>query len=109
MMRPWAGPIGFLGAVASLAFWIIVPFVATGNNLYVHAGNEGFYVAFAVMSAVGAAGALLAAGSTRLAPAPLAIAIVPAVAALLVPGVLVIIATLLALQEPEAGGRRTIR
>ncbi len=108
MMRPWAGPFGFLGAAASLAFWIIVPFVATGNNPYMHAGNEGFYVAFAVMSAVGVAGALLAAGSSRLAPALLAIAIVPA-APLLVPGVLVIVATLLALQEPEAGGRQTIR
>ncbi len=107
MMRPWAGPIGFLGAAASLAFWIIVPFVATGNNAYVH--NEGFYVAFAVMSAVGVAGALLTAGSTRLAPGLLAIAIVPAVAALLVPGAFVIVATLLALEVPEAGVRRTIR
>ena len=108
-MRPWAGPIGFVGAAASFVFWLVVPFVANGSNPYVHAGNEAYYVVFAVLSVVGIAGALMAGSSTRLAPALLALAIVPAIGALLVPGVLVIIATLLALQVPEAGRPRVIR
>jgi hypothetical protein len=108
-MRPWAGPIGFVGAAASLVFWLVIPFVAGGNNLYVHSGNEAIYVVFAVLSAVGVAGALMAGGGGRLAPAMLAIAIIPAVGALLVPGLLVIVAVLLALQEVESGKSRTIR
>ena len=108
-MRPWAGPLGFLGAAASLAFWLVVPLVAAGSNPYIHAGNEVFYVLLAVTSAVGIAGALLAGSSTRLAPALLAIAIIPGIAALLVPGLLVIVATLLALQEPEADRPGTMR
>jgi hypothetical protein len=102
-MRPWAGPIGFVGTAASLVFWLVVPFVTGVNNAYVHAGSEVFYVVFAAMSVVGLAGAFIAGGSTRLAPALLAIAIIPAIGALLVPGLLVVIATLLALQEPETG------
>jgi len=101
-MRPWAGPIGFLGAVASLVFWIVVPNVDSGHNLYLHAGNEGFYVAFAVLSGIGIVGAVMAAGSSRLAPLLLALAIIPAIGAWLVPGLLLVIATLLAAQEPEA-------
>jgi hypothetical protein len=103
-MRPWAGPIGFLGAAASLAFWLVVPFVAGGNNMYVHAGNEVIYIVFAALSMVGLAGAVTAARSTRLAPALLAIAIIPGIAALLVPGLLMVVAALLALQEPEPAG-----
>jgi hypothetical protein len=103
-MRPWAGPIGFVGAAASLVFWLVVPIVAGGHDLYVHAGNEVFYVVFAAMSLVGLAGAIVAGSSTRAAPALMAIAIIPAVGALLVPGLLVIVATLLAMQAPETGG-----
>jgi hypothetical protein len=102
-MRPWAGPIGFVGAAASLVFWLVVPFAAGSHNLYVHAGNEIFYVVFAAMSLVGLAGAVIAGGTTRWAPALMAIAIIPAVGALLVPGLLVIAATLLAMQAPEPG------
>ena len=101
-MRPWAGPIGFLGAAASLVFWIVVPNVASGQNLYLHPGNEGFYVAFVVLSGIGIIGAMMAAGSSRLAPLLLALAIIPAIGAWLVPGLLLVIATLLAAQEPEA-------
>lgn len=106
-MRSWAGPIGALGAAASLVFWLVVPLVANGSNPYLHAGNEVFYVVFATMSFVGLAGAFISGASTRLAPALMAVAIIPAIAALLVPGVLVVIATLLALQEPESA--RTLR
>ena len=73
-MRPWAGPIGFLGATASLIFWIVVPSVGTGHNLYMHAGNELFYAVFAILSGVGIVGAVMAARSTRLAPLLLALA-----------------------------------
>ncbi len=100
-MRPWAGPIGFFGAAASVIFWIVVPFVATGHNVYVHAGNEPFYVVFAVLSATGIVGALMAARSRRLAPALMAVAIIPGIAALLLPGLLLTIAALLALEDPE--------
>lgn len=30
-MRPWAGPGGFIGAAASLLFWLAVPLVAGGQ------------------------------------------------------------------------------
>ena len=39
-MRLWAGPIGLVGAALSGLFWLVVPFVAGANNVYVHAGNE---------------------------------------------------------------------
>lgn len=94
-MRQWAGPIGFLGSAASLVFWLVVPFVDGDLSRT----GEAFIALFVVLSAIGLAGAAMAAVSTRLAPALLALAIVPAVAALLVPGVLVIVAALLALQE----------
>lgn len=101
-MRSWTGPIGFLGSAASLVFWLVVPFV---DGTLSHAG-EGLVAVFVVLSAAGLVGAAIAGGSTRLAPALMAIAIVPAIGALLVPGVLVIVATLLALQEPEVHGTR---
>jgi hypothetical protein len=102
-MRPWAGPIGFVGSAASLVFWLVVPFAAGSHNLYVHTGNEIFYVVFAAMSLVGIAGAVIAGGATRWATALMAIAIIPAVGALLVPGLLVIVATLLTMQAPAPG------
>jgi len=97
-MRAWAGPIGFVGAAASLVFWLAMPFQGG-----VFAGSTGVTIAivFAVMSAAGVAGALIAGARTRLAPALLAVAIVPGIAALLVPGLLIVFATLLALDEPE--------
>jgi hypothetical protein len=100
-MRPWAGPIGFLGATASLIFWIVVPSVATGHNLYMHAGNELFYAVFAILSGVGIVGAVMVARGTRLAPLLLALAIIPGVGALFVPGLMLVIATLLALEKPQ--------
>jgi len=101
-MRPWAGPFGFVGAAASLVFWIVVPNVAGGHNLYLHAGNEGLYIAFAVLSGIGIIGAVMAAGSSRLAPLLLVVAIIPGIGAWLVPGLLLVIAALIAAQEPEA-------
>lgn len=98
-MRQWAGPIGFLGSAASLVFWAVVPYVG-GAEL--SRTGATLCVVFAVLSATGLVGAAMAGASTRLAPALLALAIVPAVGALLVPGVLVVIAALLALQELEA-------
>jgi hypothetical protein len=98
-MRQWSGPLGFLGSAASLVFWLVVPLVGGGS---LSQTGEAFCVVFVVLSAAGLAGAAMAGVSTRLAPGLMALAIVPAVGALLVPGVLVIIATLVALQELEA-------
>jgi hypothetical protein len=100
MMRQWAGPIGFVGSAASLVFWLVVPYVGAGANL--SRTGAALCVVFAVLSAAGLVGAWMAGASTRLAPALLAIAIAPAIGALLVPGVLVSIAALLALQPLEA-------
>lgn len=101
-MRQWAGPFGFLGSVISLVFWLVVPYVGAANLS--HTG-EAICVVFAVLSIAGLAGAALAGVSTRLAPALLALAVLPAIGALLVPGLLVMVATLLAMQEPEAVDR----
>ena len=95
-MRPWAVPIGFVGAAISGLFWLVVPLVAGSNNVYVHAGNEPFYVVFAVLSLLGIAGALMAPRSSRLAPALMAIAIIPGIAALLLPGLMLTVAGLVA-------------
>src|SRR5215472_10257234 len=103
-MRPWAVPIGFVGAAISGLFWLVVPLVAGSNNVYVHAGNEPFYVVFAVLSLLGIAGALMAPRSSRLAPALMAIAIIPGIAALLLPGLMLTVAALLALEDPETAG-----
>jgi hypothetical protein len=97
-MRPWAGPIGFIGAAASLVFWLAVPFQ---GGIFAESAATTIAIVFAVMSATGVAGALIAGASTRLAPALLAVAIVPGIAALFVPGLLIVLATLLALDEPE--------
>jgi len=83
-MRQWAGPIGFLGSAASLVFWVVVPYVGSAD---LSRTGEAIGVVFAVL---------------------------PAIGALLVPGLLVSVATLLALQPVEApvtgrgevGGRR---
>lgn len=91
-MRNWAGPIGFAGAAASLVFWLAAPFA---GGVFAGGGYEALAIVLAAMSAAGIAGALIAGGSSRLSPALLAVAIIPAVAALL------------ALAEPErpiAGG-----
>lgn len=100
-MRPWAGPIGFLGAAITLVFWIVVPFAVGTNNSYVHPGNEAFYVVFAVLSIVAMAGAIITPRSTGLAPALMALAILPGIAALFIPGLMLLIATLMALEELE--------
>lgn len=106
-MRQWAGPIGFLGSAASLVFWAVVPYVGSADLS--HTG-EALCVVFAVLSAAGLVGAAMAGASTRLAPALLALAIIPAIGALLVPGVLVSVAALLALQPADAQvtGRRQL-
>lgn len=100
-MRSWAGPIGFIGAAASVVFWLVIPFQ---GGVFAGSGAVAIAIVFAVMSAVGVAGALLAGASTRLAPALLAVAIIPGIAALFVPGLLIVIAALLALEEPERLG-----
>lgn len=70
-----------------------------------HAGNEVFYAVFAVLSGGAIVGAVMAARSTRLAPLLLALAIIPGVGALFVPGLMLVIATLLALEQPQAARR----
>jgi len=101
-MRQWAGPIGFVGSAASLVFWLVVPYVGSAD---LSRTSEAICVAFAVLSAIGLVGAAMAGASSRLAPALLALAIIPAIGALLIPGVLVIVATLVALQELDAAPR----
>jgi len=108
-MRPLAGPLGFVGSAASLVFWLVIPFVTAGNNIYVHAGSEPFYLVFALMSVAGIVGALIVARSTRWAPLLMGLAIVPGIGALFVPGLLLVVATLLALQQPETGSPRIVR
>lgn len=95
-MRQWAAPIGFVGAAASLVFWIAVPLTSTDVTTQV---GGVFCAVLAALSALGVAGALMAPVSRRLSPALMALAIVPAIGALLIPGVLVVIATILAVQE----------
>ena len=107
-MRDWAGPIGFLGAALSLLFWLLVPsIVSTGT--YVHAGQEPLYAVLVVVSLGGIVGAVLARTSTRLAPLLMGLAAIPAIGALLIPGVLLAIATLAALQEPEGDRPHAVR
>ena len=64
---------------------------------------------FAALSLTGVAGALMAPRSTRLAPALMAIAIIPGIAALLLPGLMLTVAVLLALDDPETSGFPSVR
>jgi hypothetical protein len=105
MMRDWAGPLGFLGGLLAFVFWLVVPFFTT-HTTAVHIGQEGYYIAFMVLAAAGMVGAVLAGGSSRLAPLLMGLAVIPGIAALLLPGLLLIAAALLALQEPGAGRTR---
>jgi hypothetical protein len=108
-MRHWAGPIGFIGAAASLVFWLVVPFTGGSAGLFASSGTGAVVIVFAVLSAIGVAGALIAGASSRLAPALLAAAIIPGIAALLVPGLLIVVAALLALDEPAQETRGLAR
>jgi hypothetical protein len=108
-MRLLAGPLGFVGSAASLVFWLVIPFVAAGNNIYVHAGSEPFYIVFAFLSVGGIVGALIATRNNRWAPLLMGLAVIPGIGALFVPGVFLVIATLLALEESETGSQRMVR
>jgi hypothetical protein len=100
MVREWAGPLGFLGSLMALVFWVVVP-IFTTHTTAVHAGQEGFYLVFIVLAIAGLIGAAIAGGSNRLAPLLMGLAIIPGIAALLLPGLVLIVATLLALGETE--------
>src|SRR5438067_13825954 len=105
-MRSLAAPLGFLGSAASLAFWSILPFLPFAGSTYVHAGNEPFYMVFAALSVVGILGSILLATAKTWATLFLGLAILPATGALFLPGMMLIVAVLLALSEPEPGARR---
>ena len=107
-MRGLAVPLGFLGAAASLVFWAVLPFLPFAGSSYVHAGNELFYVTFAVLSAIGIVGSLLAAANNRWSPLLLGLAIIPGIGALLVPGLMLVFATLLALDETVPSAARPV-
>jgi hypothetical protein len=108
-MRSLAVPFGFLGSAVSLIFWVVLPFVPAAGSTYIHTGNELFYLVFGGLSVAGVVGSLLAAGSSRWAPRLLALAIVPGIAAVFIPGLLLVVATLLSLQEPELRRPRAVR
>ncbi|TME19362.1 MAG: hypothetical protein E6I70_01525 [Chloroflexi bacterium] len=98
-MRNWAATFGLVGGVLSTAFWAWVPF-SHSNNIYTQPGLEPLYVAFIIMSIGGVLGALIAGVSDRWSPLLMGIAVIPALGAVFVPGLLLAIATLLAVHEP---------
>ncbi|TMC12697.1 MAG: hypothetical protein E6J29_07970 [Chloroflexi bacterium] len=108
-MRSWAPALGVVGGGLSAAFWTLVPFSGSTSNIYMHSGMQPLYIAFVVLSLAGLIGGLVAGQSTRLAPALMALAVIPAVGAWFLPGFLLVIAALLALGEPAGGDTRIAR
>jgi len=98
-MRNWAGPFGFLGGLLSLGFWLAAPELSS-TSTYLHSGMEGFYAVLVIVSLGGIIGSLLAGARPRFAALLMGIAVAPAVGAFLLPGLLLLIATLLVLQQP---------
>lgn len=99
MMREWARPIGFIGSALTLVFWLVVP--ATTFNTYLHPGQEPIYVVFVVLALCGIVGAFLVRSHGTWAAALMAVAAIPGVTALIVPGLLLLVAALMSLQQSE--------
>jgi hypothetical protein len=97
-MRAWAGAIGFTASAASFLLWTFARF---GSGPYGAFGAETVVGVLAVLSIVGIVGALLAGKAPRLSAAFMAIAAIPGLAALAVPGFLLVIAVLMELSTLE--------
>jgi hypothetical protein len=108
-MRSWAPVLGIVGGGLSAVFWTLVPLSGSPSNIYMHSGLEPLYIVFVVLSLGGVVGGIVAGQSTRLSPFLMALAVIPAIGALFVPGFLLAVATLLALQAPFAGEGRVAR
>jgi hypothetical protein len=92
-MRSFAAWLGLAGMILSLGFWIIV---ATSHSIYAHPGLSALPVAMFLLLVVGAVGSVLVAFGVRWAPALMALAVIPASAAYLVPGLMVMAGALAA-------------
>jgi hypothetical protein len=107
-MRNLAGPLGFAGAALSLVFWTVVPLTGIGGSTYLHSGQEAIIAALVVLSVAGIAGALLSRVTPVFAALLMGLAMIPGLAALAVPGVLLFVAALFALAEPEPQRRTPV-
>ena len=103
-MRAWSGLFGFVGGVTSLAFWVIVPL--TVSNSYIHSGQEGIYGVLITLSLCALVGSMLIRVHAGWASLLMGLGVIPGVAALLVPGLLLAIAALIALESAEVGTQR---
>ena len=92
-MRIFAVLFGLAGMILSLAFWIIV---ATTHSIYAHPGLDVIPVAMFLLLLGGAVGSVLVAFRVSWAPALMAVAVIPASAAYLIPGLIVMAAALAA-------------
>jgi hypothetical protein len=92
-MRSFAALLGVTGMILSLAFWIIV---STSHSIYAHPGLSAIPIVMFLLLAVGAVGSVLVAFGVRWAPALMALAVIPASAAYLVPGLMVMTGALAA-------------
>jgi hypothetical protein len=78
------------------------------HESYFNAGLEPLYVSFVVLSLAGLLGGLMAGRSTRVAPLLMALAVIPGVGALFLPGLVLTVGALLAI-TPITDERRLIR
>jgi hypothetical protein len=98
--------LGFVGAALSLAFWVITPLAM--SNSYIH-GQEGVDAVLVALSFGALVGAFLVRQHPGWAALLFALAVVPGLGAALLPGVLLAIATLTALQPADAGAEAPAR
>lgn len=103
-MQHVAGRLGFVGGALSLAFWVIVPLAVA--NTYIHSDQATMVALFILLSAAGIIGAVLSRVRPGWGAALMALGAIPGIAALIVPGVFLGVAALMALGPEEIGMER---
>ena len=92
-MRGFATVSGLIGTTMGTAFWVVV---ATNHSIYAHPGLSVVPFVMFLLLLVGAVGSVLASFGARWAPAMIALAVIPASTAYLIPGLLMVAAALAA-------------
>ena len=92
-MRAFATIFGLIGVVLGTGFRISV---ATTHSIYAHPGPGTLPIVMFTLLLIGAVGSVLAGIGVRWAPVMIAVAVIPAAAGYLIPGLIVVAAAMAA-------------